>query len=402
MSFFDRFRRKPEQRDVFTSLAVPPPGYGYTSAAGMPVSEQTALQSIVVFACARLLGDSVAGLPMDAFRKQGDQRVEVDPQPSLITKPCSTMTNFEWKFATVFSMAIRGNSYQLITARDALERPTDLLPIHPDMVQVDRDKDTGKLIYKVGGTKVPTADMLHIRRFPNPGGLQSLSPIGQAAQGIGLTLAAEQYGAQYFAGAANPTSVLETDQNLSKDQALIVQKDWIASHGGKRNPAVLSGGLKWRAISIPPDESQFLETRKFQRNEIAMLFGVPPHMIGDVEKSTSWGTGIEQQSIGFVTYTLQPWLTCIEDAISSLLPRGQFMKFNVDGLLRGDSKSRFEAYVQARTAGWLSVNEIRALEDLPPVPEGDTYIQPLNMGPLGTDPTKEPPAAPPAPEGPDA
>jgi HK97 family phage portal protein len=160
--------------------------------------------------------------------------------------------------------------------------------------------------------------------------------------------------------------------------------------------------LKWRQISISPNESQFLETRQFQRSEIAMLFGIPPHMIGDTEKSTSWGTGIEQQSIGFVTYTLRPWLTCIESVLSNLLPRGQYAQFNVDALLRGDQKGRYEAYLQARNAGWMNVNEIRELEDRAPIPNGDDYLQPLNYGPLGSDPlaAKTPPKPPTSPPNP--
>jgi HK97 family phage portal protein len=148
---------------------------------------------------------------------------------------------------------------------------------------------------------------------------------------------------------------------------------------------VLSGGFKWKPITITPEESQFLETRKFQVTEIARLFGVPPHMIGDLERSTSWGTGIEQQSIGFVTYTLRPWLTRIESALSKQLPGGQFVKFNVDGLLRGDSKSRHESYRLGLDGGYYSPNEVRAWEDLAPIENGDSYRQPLNFGPLGAE-----------------
>jgi HK97 family phage portal protein len=241
---------------------------------------------------------------------------------------------------------------------------------------------------------VPTSEVMHIRRYSLPGCLNGISPIEQARQGIGLGLAAERYGARYFGDSANPSSVLESDQNMDDDEVTRVQRNWIASHGGRRHPAIMSGGLKWRPISISPNESQFLETRKFQRGEIASLFRVPPHMIGDTEKSTSWGTGIEQQSIGFVTYTLGPWLRCIEGAFTNLLPKGQFFRFNVDALLRGDIKSRYEAYSQARNAGWLNVDEIRELEDREPVPggAGQDFLQPLNFGPLGSDPlaTKEP------------
>jgi HK97 family phage portal protein len=184
--------------------------------------------------------------------------------------------------------------------------------------------------------------------------------------------------------------VLETDSELTEDQVLLTQKSWISSHGGRRRPAVLSGGFKWKPITITPEESQFLETRRMQVSEIARLFGIPPHMIGDVEKSTSWGTGIEQQSIGFVTYTLRPWLTRIESALSRQLPGQQFVRFNVDGLLRGDTKSRYESYRMGIDGGWLNPDEVRALEDRPPIPDGtgQKFRQPMNFGPLGMDPTE--------------
>jgi len=377
-----------ETRAITSLKSVPSNTEGYGADAGEHVSERTALQLIAVYACVRLLGDSVASLPMDVYRKQDGIRNEVTPTPALIKSPFDQITDFEWKFQTTASLGLRGNSYHLVTARDRMEYPTQLMPVHPDMVSVEPDRGTGEPVYRVDGERVPRSDIMHIRRFALPGALQGLSPIGQARQGIGLGLAAERYGARFFGDAANPSSVLETEQELDDAQVLRTQKSWISSHGGRRHPAVLTGGFKWKPISIMPDESQFLQTRKFQRSEIAMMFGIPPHMIGDTEKSTSWGSGIEQQSIGFVTYTLRPWLTCIEAAMSNLLPRGQFVRFNVDALLRGDSKSRFEGYTQARNAGWMNVDEIRELEDRPPIPggAGQDYLQPLNMGPLGSDP----------------
>ncbi len=181
--------------------------------------------------------------------------------------------------------------------------------------------------------------------------------------------------------------MLTTEKSLEDAEVRRVQQQWIQSHGGRRRPAVLTGGFDWKPITITPDESQFIETRKMQVTEIARIFGIPPHMIGDVEKSTSWGTGIEQQSIGFVTYTLRPWLTRIESALNRVTPAGQFVKFNVDGLLRGDTKSRHESYRLGLDGGYYSPNEVRAWEDLPPIPDGDSYRQPLNFGPLGHDPT---------------
>lgn len=377
-----------EQRILTDSAAIPKNSDGYGSEAGVFVNERTALQSATVLACVQLLADSIASLPLDAYRKQDGIRVEVSPTPSLIARTHADLSNFEWVQQNVISLALRGNSYNLVLARDVLERPVDLLPLHPDCVAVRPDKKTGKPIYTVEGIEIPTADMVHIRRHTLPGCLTGLSVIDQQRQGIGLGLAAERYGARWFGQSADPSAVLETEENLDDAQVTQNQQAWINSHGGKRHPAMLSGGLKYRRISITPEESQFLETRKFQRGEIAMLFRIPPHMIGDTEKSTSWGTGIEQQSIGFVRFTLLPWLTCIEAALSDLLPRGQFVKFNADALLRGDAKAQAEAFLAGRQGGWLNADEIRSKLDLPPIPggAGQDYLQPLNFGPLGSDP----------------
>jgi HK97 family phage portal protein len=290
------------------------------------------------------------------------------------------------------SLALRGNSYHLVTERDKYEFATQLEPLHPDMVITQYNYENGQRMYQVDGTKVPNHDIVHIRRFSLPAALVGLSPIQQARQAIGLGLAADRYGARYFGDSANPSAVLSTDQDLPEATAERAQKSWIASHGGRRHPAMLSGGLKYEAISITPEESQFLQTRQFQAGEIAMLYGIPPHMLGQTDRTTSWGSGIEQQGIGFVRYTLRPWLSCIEAALSTLLPRNQMVKFDVKDLLRGDILARYQAYNQGRTGGFLSVNEIRDNEDLAPIADGDGYLQPLNMGPLGVNPLEADPA----------
>ena len=387
MSLFRRIVSGGEQRSQQEDPRIPPRNSEIASTdSGEWVTERSALQLIAVQACVRLLVHSIPSLPFGAYRHDSDIRRRFSPSSALIADPVPAMNELEWNFQMVTSLALRGNSFHLVVGRDRHEYATELLPLHPDEVAVAPDPDTGEPVYRVNGTRVPTADVLHIKRFVLPGWLEGLSPIGAARQSIGLGLAAERYGARYFADSANPSAVLRTDENLTAEQAHRTMKSWVDTHGGRRVPALLSGGLQYQQISIAPGEAQFLETRQFQRGEIAMLYGIPPHMIGDTAKSTSWGTGIEQQSIGFAQYTLRPWLSCIEAAMTKLLPRGQFARFNIDALLRGDQKARYEAYTQARMASWLSVNEIRALEDRPPVENGDSYIQPLNYGPLGSDP----------------
>lgn len=384
-----------EQRMMFSSV-FPSNANVFGSDAGEFVSERTALQHLAVYSCVRLLADSIASLPVDVFRKtKNGTRVPLDT-PVSIMQPNPGQTGFEYMQQVVSSLALRGNSYEWVTSRDQLEYPLTRETVHPDDMRVTWNFDDGRADYQIRGVHVARSDVIHIRRLTLAGNIVGISPIEQARQGIGLSLAAERYGAKWFGDSADPSSVLETDESMDDAERMRVMQGWVSSHGGRRHPALLSGGLKYRPIAISPNESQFIETRAFQRGEIAMMFGIPPHMIGDTAKSTSWGTGIEQQTMGFVRFSLMPWLRCIEDTYSWLmLPRGQYMRFNLNALLRGDTTTRYAAYTQARNAGWMSVNEIRAKEDLEPIPDGDNFIQPLNMGPLGADPTQG--AAPAAP-----
>jgi HK97 family phage portal protein len=362
--------------------SVPPPGYDESGAPGalMPASERNALGLIDVYACVTLLADSVSMLPLDAFRRTSDDiRVPIAPAPKILLQPDDEIEGWEWRYRATMSLALRGNAYAVITARDRMGYALNAPLVHPDDIEPTRDRDGYKVFRLRTGETLSARDVIHIPLASLPGSLKGLSPIGCARRGIGLAVAAENYGARYFVDSANPSSVLETEQTLRDEQVEAVQKQWLKSHGGRRRPAVMSGGLKWRAINISPEESQFLETRKLQTGQIARLFRVPPYKIGEVDRSTSWGSGIEEQGIGYVVHTLGAYLSRIESALNRQLPRPQYTKFNVTALLRGNSRDRFVSYAIARQWGWLSVNDIRRLEDLPPVADGDVYLQPLNM-----------------------
>lgn len=409
MSFLRR-AFKHEQRDVTSfspstmaamGLTVPSNGDSMAADSGVAVNERSALGVTAYNAGVQLIADSIAGLPWDSYRKSGARRVPVDPQPWLLREPSPEMSVFDWKHMMVVSLLMRGNFYGLVAARDPLEYPTIISPLHPDAVRIDRDLDTFEKRVWVNGKRFPLRDLFHIPGFRLPGMDVGLSPIGMARSSLGLSLAAQEYGAKWFRDGAAPSSVLETEQKLTDDQVKLVQRSWIQSHGGSRRPAVLSGGFQWKPITISPEESQFLQTREHQALEACQLLRVPPHMIGIVDKSTSWGTGIEQQSIGYVTYTLRSWLIRIEGAMDRVSPRGQFTRFTVDALLRGDIKSRYAAYRIGIDAGWTNPDEVRALEDQPPIPggAGAKFRQPLNFGPLGANPPqKQSPLAPEAPD----
>jgi HK97 family phage portal protein len=376
------------------NAAIPPP-YDWLVNEHLvaPVNDIQAMRCMTVYACIRILADIIASLPWYVYRDSPEGfPVRLNPQPKIVTKPCPDLTCFDWKFMQVVSLCLRGNSFNYITAFDSTTGwPTGLLPLHPDwvMVEVPPDYDWTHPIYRVGGLVVDPSRMLHVKRFVLPGWPEGLSPIQQAAQTIGMALHAQEYGYRYFRDTANPSGALLSDAHVPEPVAKQIQKDWIATHGGRRLPAMLSGGFKWQPITISPEESQFLATRGFQDNQIQRVFGIPPHMMGDHEKTSSWGTGIEQITIGFIQYTLNSWLVMFENALSDiLLPKPQYLKFDVDELMRGDQQARWEAYTAARNAGALNADEIRAREGKPPIPggKGKVYLQPVNYAPLGYDP----------------
>ena len=390
MSLFSRaFSGDSEKRTLFSEVL---PRWSQESAGFDGVSRGGAMSLTTFFACTRLLADAVSSLPLRAYKTSGEVPLPLSPQPALLANlPYPGISWRDWLWMLMQSLAVTGNAYCLIASRDANNRPTALMPVHPRLVTVrypDADEmDWAEPVYSINGNRVPAGDMVHIKRFPLANALTGMSPIEMAADAIGLSLDAEKYGRRWFKDSAVPSGVLSTEQPLTEAQVKQTLKQWLLAHRDRRMPAVMGGGLKWTSISVTPEESQFLQTRSFQRSEIAMWFGVPPHMIGDTDKSTSWGSGIEAQSIGFVKFTLEPWLNCIEQAISLLLPRGTEAMFDLRAILRGDEAARWDTYEKGRLVGVLSVNDIRIAEGFPPIgPEGDIRITPMNYVPLGTPP----------------
>jgi HK97 family phage portal protein len=368
------------------------------SSTGISVSRETAARFVAVYACVRLRSEGIGMLPASVYRKQGTERVELDPLPFWIRTPNPDTNWFEFVERVNTSLDLDGNAYVIITGRDRLGFPSELWTLHPDQTEPMRDPDTGELFYLWNGTKRlsrfgqfnPLGDVLHIRNV-SWGSDKAPSPIGVAREAVGLGLAAERFGSRFFGSGQQLSGVIQlpaVDGGKSAEFVKQMKEYWQAEFGSGRShlPGVLTGGATWTPISINPEEAQFLETRKFQVTEIARLYGIPPHMIGDVEKSTSWGTGIEQQSIGFVQYSLQPRLARLEAAFNQLLPRGQFIKWNVNALLRGDSAARAAFYASGIQNGWLTRSEPRELEDLPRIAELDKPAMAANIKVLGEEP----------------
>jgi HK97 family phage portal protein len=371
------------------------------SHAGVRVTEKNSLGMPAVWRAVNLIAGTCASLPLHAYRSDDDVRVPAGPGQAgarLLSAPHPDMTSYELWESVYAHLLLWGNAY-LQKLRNPLGAVTELWLIHPSLVKVGRASDMTKIYVINGDEDNPRSDdsILHIPGFGYDG-VSGVSPIQLHRQGIGLSMAAEEYGARLFGSGSLMSGILQVDRQLNQDQADRLKANWKAKVGGldkAHEVAVLDNGAKFQQLSIPPQDAQFIESRRFQISEVARIFGVPPHMLMDTEKSTSWGAGIEQQGIGFVVYTLRPWLTRVEQRVSRMLqPSTVYAKYSVEGLLRGDTAARSEFYTKMWNIGAFSTNEIRKLEDQPPVDNGDIRYRPLNMGVLGeADPQPAIPAS---------
>lgn len=378
------------------------PFFGQTNA-GEIVDARTAMQITAVYACIRVLSESIAQLPLQLYKIEDGKREKATDHPLyflLHSEPNPEMSSFNWREAMMMHMLVFGNCYSQII-RDGRGNVTALYPLMSDKMELSRDPNTSQLYYEYTHS-IKEADTMKAREekvrldpkdvFHVPGmgfdGLIGYSPLALAKNAVGTGLACEKYGAKFFNNSAIPTGVLEHPNVLDDEAAERLRENWNSVYGGSNSAgkvAVLEQGMSYKPISITPEQVQFLQTRKFQTGEIARIFRVPPHMIGDLERSTY--ANIEQQSLEFVKYTLDPWLVRWEQAIQrSLLKDDEksryYVKFNVDGLLRGDYQSRMNGYALGRQNGWYSTNDIRNLENMELVaPEdgGDLYLINGNM-----------------------
>ncbi len=374
-------------------------GAGGQSVSGEAISPDTALKISTVYACVGLLSETIASLPLVMYRyienEQGREKAKNHPLYTVLhDQPNESQTAFDFTQMVQAHALLRGSGYAEIKpgARGFVDQ---LVPRHPDQVEKERlhnnkiryivTDDDGRRrtlnqedVFEVGGLSLD--------------GWNTISVVSYARDSMGQSMATEKFGGRFFKNDTRPGGVLHTDSKLSPDAALRLKTGWETLHaaGNQHRVAVLEQGLRWQPVSVTPEESQFLESRAFNAEDICRWFRVPPHMVGLTSKATSWGSGIEQMSLGFLTYTLRPWLTRWSQAIRRdliLAPNTYFADFMVEHLLRGDVSTRFSAYATARQWGWMTVNEIRQRENLNPVDEGDVYLQPMNMTPAGEEPT---------------
>lgn len=347
------------------------------------VSEQTALQITAVYGSVGVIADGIATLSWNRLSSLDPATRKRLPWTQLLRQPYVEISRMDWLTQYAMSMALRGEFFGHTVDRDQDFYPSQVKPVHPDQAQVRR-LPSGAVEYTFFGRTVPVDDVVHIRNLSLPGGLRGLNPIEFLRISLGLAVAQERYGASYFRNSANPSGVLETDDELEDDDVIKVARNWMQAHQGVDQanlPAVLQGGMKWNPISISPQDSQFLESRQYSGSDISgKIFRVPPHMIGIVDRSTSWGTGIEQQERGFVTNTLGGYLGRLEEWASSAQPDREYVRFDLSQRLRGDKLQRYQAYSLGVLGGWLCADDILAEEDLPPVPDGlgKNYMVPIN------------------------
>lgn len=364
---------------------------GPNTSAGETVTASSALQLTAVYGCVRILSEVIGSLPVDTFiRWDGARRPYRPTPPWLEEMPDGAL----WPRSVVLGQAM----VSLLLSGNAFVR---LIWDGPKVVYLDVIDPTGIVIeaegprrfYRVGSAVYSDTELVHIPGLMLPGSDIGLSPISYCAETMGLGLAAQRYGGAFFGNGATPGGLIEVEGALTETGKKSIKAAWGAMYGGAGNAnkvAVLTEGAKFSKLSVPPDEAQFLETRAFQVADIARIYGVPNHLLNDSTGSTSWGSGLEEQNTALSQFVLRPWVVRLEQALTKALrmegaSARAFVRFNLDGTLRGDLATRMTTYVQGVTAGIYTKDEVRALEDMPPLPDG-----------LGA---AKPPAPPPPPPG---
>jgi len=356
------------------------------STAGVSVDAESALRLSVVWACIDLIATFVSTLPLDEYKRTGEVREEL-PKPKLFMSPDGELSLTSWLYQVLGSLLTRGNAYGLILDRDREGWPTKIMMVDPTLVQVSqRGTPFGRWEFKLNGKKISRfdsvsgqGDLWHTPAYVRAGSPIGLSPISYAASTIGIGLAAQEFGANWFRDGAIPSALLLNEKPVNRETAKLVKSRWIEAISGNREPTVLGDGWKYEAVQVAPEESQFLATIRASTVDVARYFRVPPSEVGGaIEGDSDTYANQEQRNIALLNMTLNPWIIRLEESLTGLRPRGRYMKFNADSFLRVDLMTRYKAHDLAIRDGWKSPDEIRALEELPPIPgdEGKKYLWP--------------------------
>lgn len=391
MSLSKRLRQAGERRATNQFVEPLIPGRpAYISPAGVEVTPETAVRMSTVYACVRLLSDTISSLPLGAYVRRGRERLpyaEVyGDVPEWVNKPNPETTRLEFYEQIVASLNLNGNAY-ILTVRGVFGEVLELWVLNPERVRIRRPRTGEPLMYEVfteyGGDVMTLTDkdLLHIPMFRLPGTHYGLGPIGAARLTVGAAMAAETYAASYFGNAANPGGIIEAPGEMTAEQIDDISRNWNMNHAGPYRAGklgLLTGGATFKPLSLNAQDAQLIEVRRFGVEEIARLFRVPISLLGHPVAGAMSFASVEAQNLSFVQHSLRPLLERIEQALSPLLPEPDgFIKFNLDALLRGTTLERYEAYTKGLQQGFLSVNDIHAYEEMPPVADGDQYRVPL-------------------------
>lgn len=346
-----------------------------TSAAGERIDEFTALGVSSVLGAVSLLADSVASMSLRCFVIDKEGKRKMQPLPTVLADPDPESNTYEFIHQIVASMALHGNAYIKID-RDRRGEMLGLIPLHPYQMQVlPNGEQTGRMYLHLGN-EMSSEDMIHLRWFTPPQSLVGISPLNQARNLVGLSIAMDRHLAQFYGEGGTPSSVLETDQKLTLDQARIIQGTWEATHRRHRRPAVLSDGLKWRPITTSAADNDMIATREQLIRDIARIFRIPDHLIGAMGGSQTY-QNVEQASINFLTHTIAPWIRRIEIGMSKILDKGTDVAFDTSSILRTDALTRSRVNLINVQMGARTPNEVRQIEGLEPFEGGDVFHQAL-------------------------
>lgn len=381
MSYLRRaLRPTVEKRDnaIFPgALSVPMPGAFRSSAAGTDVNDSTALSLMTFFAGVRIIADSITFLPLRAVTMGKDgTRKPLAKLPTQLVSPFQAYSLQEGISQIVTSLILRGNAYLYEVAWDGGMNPTIWRIISPDQVSIDWDEQ-GYRRYKINNKVYDASKMTHVSTFMLPGALKGAGIIEYCRNALGLGIALDEVAGSFFKNGIMSTGVIAVDQPMDDDLARSTAQQFMQHHSGTKAahlPVVMGGGAKYTPISLAPEDAQFLQSRQFSDAQIATLLGIPPHLLGQVDRTTSWGTGIEVQGRAFVDFTLRPYIQRLQSMFTGWIPNGVYAEFVTDALTRADSTVRFAGYMRQLTDGWANVDEVRAQEGRPPLPNGAGQI----------------------------
>jgi len=411
MSLSKRLKASGEARDMNSQyilpLIPPRPLFGVANT-GTYVDTESAIRTSTVYSCVRLLGDTIASLPMGAYVRRGRNRLSYasvyNYTPEWVNKPNPETTRLEFIEQVITSLHLHGNAF-ILTVRDDNDEVTELYVLNPNEIRIERLAPGEPLIYRVKDTEkgifdkiLTNRELLHIPLFRMPGSYYGLSPIGACRMSVGIAQASDTYAASYFGNASNPGGVIEVAGELTPDQARDISTNWQESHAGpymSGKVGILSGGAAFKPLTLNAADAQLIEVRRFNVEDIARIFRVPLSLLGHPSQGAMSYASVEAQNLSFVQHSLRPLLERLEQALSPLLPEPDgFIRFNLDALLRGTTIERFDAYTKGLREGFLSLNDVRNYEDLSSLGEqGDQYRLPLqnidaNQAPLVGDKMK--------------